>query len=247
MEGKMNWRDYFDHNREHRRPVPWDKGIHVEPHLRAPLIRSLQRFQIGESGEGRCLRRRAAATGDPVYAACIDLFVKEEQEHARLMARVLQLLGAPLLTSHWSDQCFIFLRHLAGLQSQLLVLLLPEMIAKRYFRALHEGTQDPVLQAVTAQIMHDEDGHLAFHVDYLHKSFSSLSFTKRILTLVVWRVVFRIVCLVVLWDHGSVLRAAGVSPAAFWGDCGHIFDDVAAGIFYRTPVFALPQHLERAG
>ena len=39
-----------------------------------------------------------------------------------------------------------------------MVLLLPEMIAKNYFRALHDGTIDPVLRAVVEQIAQDEDG-----------------------------------------------------------------------------------------
>lgn len=46
------WLNYFQHNRTHRRPLAFEKGIAVEPHLREPLIRSLQRFQIGETGEG---------------------------------------------------------------------------------------------------------------------------------------------------------------------------------------------------
>lgn len=243
----MNWQNYFEHNREHRLVIPWEEGVHVEFHLCKPLIRSLQKFQIGESGEGRHLRQRAAETGDADYAASIGLFIKEEQEHARLMAHVLKLLGAPLLESHWSDHCFVFLRHIVGLHQQLMVLLMPEMIAKRYFRALHEGTNDPVLRAVTAQIMRDEDGHLAFHIDYLRDAFASLSFSKRILALVLWRILFRLVCGVVIWDHGSVLRAAGVPPKEFWRDCGQIFDEVAAGIFYRPQVFAQQTCLERAG
>ena len=51
------WLNYYEHNRSHRMPVPWEQGINVEQHLREPLIRSLQKFQIGESGEGRRLRR----------------------------------------------------------------------------------------------------------------------------------------------------------------------------------------------
>src|SRR5690349_23379811 len=110
----QNWLDYFERNRANRPPVPWEKGIDTEPHLRAPLIRSLQKFQIGESGEGRRLRRHAAATGNRSYAAAIDLFIKEEQTHAALMARILGMLGAPLLKNDWSHNCFSFMRHLFG-------------------------------------------------------------------------------------------------------------------------------------
>jgi hypothetical protein len=236
-----NWLNYFEHNRVHRHPVPWEREIGIAPLLRQPLIQSLQRFQVGESGEGNHLRARAATTNDPVYQAAIDLFIKEEQEHARLMACVLRKLGAPLLKHHWSDACFIALRRLFGLHHELLVLLVPEMIAKRYFRALRDGTSNPTIRAVAGQILHDEEGHLAFHVDYLQREFEFMSLPTRAVIRLLWRAVFRTACTVVILDHGSALRACGVSSACFWWDCGLIFDEVAAAIFSCAPTPALPK------
>jgi hypothetical protein len=230
-----NWLRYFEYNRSNRYHIPWQREIQVEPHLRAPLIRSLQRFQVGESGEGAHLRKQAAWTGDPIYQAAIDLFIKEEQEHARLMARVLEKLQAPLLNRHWSDACFILLRRLFGLHHELLILLVPEMIAKRYFRALRDGSVDPVLRGVFAQILHDEEGHLAFHIDYLQRAFVALPIPARLVLRSLWRVVFQAACVVVVVDHCSVLRGVGVSPTAFCWDCGLIFDEVAAGILSCAP------------
>src|ERR1044071_2654444 len=116
------WLNDFEHNRLYRRTVPWEQPLEIPaPALRAALIRSLQKFQIGESGEGRHLRKKAAATGDTIYQGAIDLFIKEEQEHARLMAGILRKLNAPLLLAHWSDGCFILLRRLFGLSHELLV------------------------------------------------------------------------------------------------------------------------------
>jgi hypothetical protein len=232
------WLNYFQRNRTNRLPVRWELGIGIDKPLRSALVCSLQKFQLGESGEGRRLRRHAGATGDPVYAAAIDLFVREEQEHSRLMGEVLRLLDAPLLKSDWTDNCFIILRHLFGLHQELMVLLLPEMIAKRYFRALHEGTSDPVLRAVTAQIAQDEEGHLAFHIEFLRREFESMSFMRRILAQVIWRAGFRATCLAVMIDHRAILRAVGVPPREFWRDCGLIFDEVAAGIFSPARVLA---------
>jgi hypothetical protein len=230
-----HWLDYFQYNRDHRFDIPWERAVHPDPCLRGPLIASLQRFQVGESGTGSHLRVKAVATNDPDYQAALELFIKEEQEHARLMAEVLQRLGAPLLGDHWSDRIFVLLRRLFGLNLELLVLLLPEMIAKRFFRALHDGTSDPVLCAVFAQIGHDEEGHLGFHTDYLQHAFAALPLWKRGVLRALWRVAFRVACLVVMFDHRKVLRAAGVSWAKFWWDCGLIFDEVAAGIFSCAP------------
>lgn len=233
------WLRYFEHNRKCRREIPWSLPLQIESQLLRPLVRSLQRFQLGESGEGTHLRQQAARTGDPIYRAAIDLFIKEEQEHARLMARILSALEVPLLSHHWSDSCFILLRRCFGLHHELLVLLIPEMMAKRYFRALRDGTSDPVLKAVCDQILHDEEGHLAFHVDFLQSALARLSLPARVCLRAVWRLVFRIACLAMIADHRAVLSATRVSPTRFFWDCGLIFDEVAASIFTCAPTPAI--------
>jgi hypothetical protein len=229
------WRGYFQQNSRNRMTIPWEQGIGVESNLRQPLIRSLQRFQVGEQGDGKQLRRKAKALGDPDYLETIELFIKEEQEHARLLACIIHGMDGELLKFHWSDVCFVFLRRLAGLHLELMVLLIAEMIAKRYYRALHEGTSDPVLQAVFAQIRHDENGHVAFHSDTLHRAFVPLPGWIRALIREGWHVVFNIVCLVVMFDHRSVLRAMQVSSSTFWQECNDIFSETTALIFTRVP------------
>jgi hypothetical protein len=206
--------------------------------VREPLIHSLQKFQLGESGDGRRLRHHVAKMGDPVHEAAIDLFIKEEQEHSRLMGEVLRILNAPLLKSHWTDNCFMLMRHFFGLNQELMVLLLPEMIAKKYFQALHDGTSDEVLRAVFGQIAQDEEGHLAFHVEYLRRQFEGMTFTDRIAAQVIWRFLYRVTCAVVMLDHRDVLKAVGVGPQEFWRGCGEVFDEVAAGVFSPARVLA---------
>lgn len=234
----QTWLNYFQYNRANRAIVPWERGIRVEPHLYKPLVASLRKFQLGESGDGVCLRRHVAGTGDAAYCAAIDLFIKEEQEHARLMAEILKRLDEPLLENHWTDKCFMVMRHFFGLHQELMVLLLPEMIAKRYFRALRDGTNDEVLQTVFGQILQDEEGHLAFHVEYLRQAFKGMSFLDRISAQLIWRFVYRVTCIAVMFDHGSVLKSAGVDLKEFWRSCGEIFDEVAAGIFSPAHVLA---------
>jgi len=225
------WLRYFQHNRDRRLEIPPGQMFCPEPLLRAPLIRSLRRFQLGESGEGFHLRLRAALTRDVEYQQCVALFIKEEQDHARMLALILQGLGAPLLRRHWSNACFVHLRRMFGLEEELLTLLVPEMIAQRFFRALRDGTRDRGLRAVFAQIIHDEDGHVAFHTDFLRGRLSGLPLARRVLLRAGWRVIFRAACVVVMLDHRTVLRAVGISPASFWWDCGLNFDEVAASLF----------------
>ena len=243
----MNWLSYFEYNRDHRMRISWDLPIALSKYVRKQFIRSLQKFQVGESGEGRHLRKRAAQTGDAQYIASVGLFIKEEQEHARLMAGILKSLGAPLISGHWSDVCFILLRRLFGLKEELLILLIPEMIAKRYFKALHDGIDSPVVRQVCAQICHDEDAHVSFHTNYLNKFYSPLPFHERMIIQTLWRFVFRGACLVVLWDHGAILRAAGVRTITFWNDCGRIFDEATAVIFSPPQVLKNPLEQGLAG
>lgn len=231
MDGKV-WLAYFERNKTERLPIPWRQGITAPPELIPPLLRSLQRFQVGESGDGLHLKRGAARTGDADYATAIALFVAEEQEHARWLAIVINGMGGALLTHHWSDRLFVALRRLCGLRLELMVLLVAEMIAVRYYRALDEGTEEaPVLQAVFRQIRRDEDGHVAFHIAFLREAFLHRSAASRWLIRTAWRILYRGACLLVMWDHRGVLKATGVRPRIFWRDTGRIFRDVAFALF----------------
>ena len=231
----MNWVEYFTNHHPSLPPFAWEEGIQVSPALRAPLIHSLQRFQVGESGEGNHIKQGAAATGNPDYARSIHLFIAEEQQHSRWLGRILSLLQAPLLKKHWSDICFIALRRCLGLRQELMVLLVAEMIAKRYYRALYDGTQDPLLRAIFRQILEDEEAHLRFHIEYLSKVWSRLGIVARGLIRLLWRTLYRAACLVVIWDHRGVLKECRVTPLQFWWDAGLVFDDVASAIFYSVP------------
>jgi len=245
MKKMRQWRDYFEHNQANRMEIPWACGVVIEPHLREPLVRSLQRFQVGESGGSGHLQQLARATGDVDYVVAIELFANEEGEHGRLLGRMLEKLEAPLLTGHWSDGIFVMLRHiggrgLRGLHTELLTLLIAEMIAKRYYRALYEGSADEVLRRLCRQILRDEFGHVAFHCDYLRAAFAELSPTARALVRNTWRTAYRLACLLVLFDHRGVLRASGVSAGQWWRDCSAIFDNTADNIFQHR---AAPENI----
>jgi rubrerythrin len=231
----MSWYEYFVRNAATPNQIPWELGINIEPHLRADLIRSLQRFQVGEQGDGKHLIMGADKTGDKEYADTIKLFISEEQGHARLLALLITGMGGSLLSWHWSDACFVLVRRMLGLRMELLVLLTAEMIAKRYYQVLYDGTTDPVLRAAFAKILSDEFGHVAFHCDYLWQAFRSLAPLSRFSICWLWYVFFATVCVVVAHDHRGVLKATGVPTREFRHDCALIFEETAARIFSPTP------------
>src|SRR5262245_38455774 len=96
----MSWYEYFVGNAANSGQIPWEMGIQVEPHLRSELIRSLQRFQVGEQGDGKHLIMAAQKTGDSEYTDTVRLFIAEEQVHARLLARLIKGMGGSLLRWH---------------------------------------------------------------------------------------------------------------------------------------------------
>jgi hypothetical protein len=67
----------------------------------------------------------------------------------------------------------------------------------------------------------------------LQKTFSVWPGPLRALALALWLAFFRVVCLLVAWDHRGVLRAVKIGPAEFKRDCNAVFDDVAGRIFDR--------------
>src|SRR5690606_22315869 len=82
---------------------------------------------------------------------------------ARRLARLLTAGGRPTLPGHWSDTVFVRLRRLMGLRTELLVLMVAEVVALRYYRALRDGTTDPLTREVAARILADEERHVPFH------------------------------------------------------------------------------------
>ncbi|HVZ40379.1 MAG TPA: ferritin-like domain-containing protein [Candidatus Kapabacteria bacterium] len=235
----MNWVHYFERNRETRRTIPWERGITVEPHVRNPLIRSLQRFQIGESGEGRHMKRGAARTGNAEYARAVHLFIEEEQYHSAIMGQALDLLGAPRLKRHWSDVFFVGLRRTMGLTCEVLVLLAAEVVGRNFFRTAYHGVDDAVLRAMLAQMIDDEEAHVAFQADHLRSVLQRMPAPMRFAVRLAWWAVYNGAFLVVVWDHRHLFRALQVSPTEFMSDCDGTYDDVCA-VLFRHRVCAYP-------
>ncbi len=165
-----DWVARFERNRDQQPDIPWEAAKLTAPERRAALG-SLREFQLGESSEGRNLKRAARAYArrvrDPEYAAAIDLFIAEEQAHAAWLGRYLDEVGAPRLNRSWRDRIFRRLRRRGGIETAICVLLTAEMIANVYYEALREATDCPALRAVCERILLDERAHVRFHCERL--------------------------------------------------------------------------------
>ncbi len=217
------WLKYFETNKIKRSVHNWSGKPSIELALRDPLIRTLQRFQIGETGDGNHLRNYAKTTGDDAYMMCIDMFVKEEQEHARLLAQVIQSMEGNLLQWHWSDVAFVSLRRLLGLKTEILVLYIAEIIGKSFYRVVRDNCADSDLSELFDQIVHDELGHLEFHCQYLVTRLGGLSGAVKSIVIFGWAFLFYSACCVFIIDNKNALAKLKMPMLSFLKECSNIF------------------------
>jgi hypothetical protein len=217
------WLLYFQNNKENRAKINFAKDLSIPFATRAPLIRTLQRFQIGETGEGKHLRKCARSVNDPDYADCIDLFIKEEQYHALVLAQMIQALDGELLTWHWTDLAFIGLRRMLALKTEILILLIAEIIGKCFYNACSNSLTDSRFKDAFGLIVLDEIGHLEFHCDFLHEQTKALPVAVLRVCYFIWCVLFFSACLVFIADNKPALKAIKISPRTFFDDCSRTF------------------------
>ncbi|MFB7288667.1 ferritin-like domain-containing protein [Actinacidiphila glaucinigra] len=231
--GFARWTERFEEERDRRRATgdpAWARGAVLHDAVRA----SVQRFQAGEDGDGAYLIAKADGAGDRDYAQAVRLFVAEEQNHARLLARLLDAAGASTIDGHWTDRAFVALRRLLGLRLELLVLMVAEEVALRYYRALREGADDPLTREVAGRILADEQRHVPFHCERLRASLAALPAPARRAATAGWRVAVAGAALLVAVDHGRALRVLGVGRARFVADAV-VSSKAAASAMLREP------------
>ncbi|MGW5718943.1 ferritin-like domain-containing protein [Amycolatopsis sp. NPDC003865] len=222
----MNWLREFEAEAERRRQrddPPWARGARLHP----DVAKSVQRFQVGEAGDGANLIAKA---GDGDYLAAVKLFVAEEQNHARMLAELLRAAGVPTIERHWSDTVFVRLRRALGLRLELMVLLIAEVVALRYYRALRDGGGDPLLTQVAGRILADEERHVPFHCHRLRIGFAGLPKPVRAAVFGAWRVLLLGVAVTVAADHGPALHRLGVGRLVFVADVLTAFEAALARI-----------------
>lgn len=227
MTDFAGWVRTFEAEAERRRLLG-EPGWERRARLDRAVVRSLQRFQVGENGDGRNLIGKATAAGDTAYTRAVRLFVAEEREHARLLESLLVAAGARTIESHWSDTVFVRLRRLLGLRLELMILMIAEVIALRYYRALRDGSDDPLTSDVAARILGDEQRHVRFHIDRLR---GTLHPAIRPL----WWLLLLGTAATVAIDHGRALHRLGVPRTTFVRDVTALFTTVTGEVFPARP------------
>jgi len=213
------WTAYFEANAaRHDRLdalIRWDSLSPLPAGQQAAIARSLQRFELGESGDGRGLLSKARWRNDHGYDWALRLFVTEEQKHSALFRRVLLRFGTEPLSAHWSDGAFVALRRMLGLRTEVALFLIVETVAMEYFGALARCA-DPVVQAVARRILTDEVEHVRFQIDQLRVGFERTPRPARLLAASAAWVLAVGTATVLAVDHGKAMRLCGLSTVAFW-------------------------------
>ena len=232
-----HWIDHFEQNATvHARvdaAIEFEGNCTIPEAVRRPLIASVRRFQLGESGDGQQLLRKAAQAGDPEYLRAAELFIAEEQQHAALLLRLLGYLGGKPMRRHWSDAVFVRLRRLMGLRTELMVLTVAEVVALSYYGGLAADGPDPVVRAVAARIVADEHPHVRFQQQRLRAGFAGSGAPMRVLAFGLWWVTAIGATVVVAVDHGPLLDAIGYRRTRFIRDVLADFAALANAVLRR--------------
>ena len=115
------WTQYFlaNRNRFVEPALPAAESVLPET-MRRPLARSLAIFQLGESGGGTRLLRyvRRVVNEEQLrgYEQAVQLFIEEEQYHARLLEKLVIHLGGACLERQWTNSVFRWLRNHFGVE-----------------------------------------------------------------------------------------------------------------------------------
>ena len=231
------WVQHFEQNEiAHARAdaaIAFEDGCDIPDSVRHPLIESVRRFQLGESGDGEQLLRKAARAGDLDYLRAAELFVAEEQQHAALLLRLLGHLGGEPMCRHWSDAVFVRLRRLMGLRTELMVLTVAEVVALSYYGGLANAGPDGVVRAVAARIVADEHPHVRFQQDRLRAGFDESRLGARALAFAFWWLTAIGATVVVAFDHGPLLDAIRYRRSRFIHDVLADFARVATAVLRR--------------
>jgi hypothetical protein len=198
-------------------------GCTLDPATRRAFVRSFQRFELGESGDGKHLLAKAERAGDAQYTRALALLVAEEQRHSELFGRGLDHLGGTSLARHWSDTAFTALRRACGLRTELGLFLVAESVATEYFTALATAAPDPVLRVIGRRLEHDERDHLRFQVDRFGQAYAARPRLTRWAVRAALLIVGSGAAAVLATDHRAALRACGRRPVGYaWRAVRHL-------------------------
>lgn len=214
------WIQHFEENQSHMNDIPMDTYEEEFRSSLRPFIGSIRQMQRGEHSEGHNLMRMAKAyarhSGEKTYARIIELFIREEQRHAAILGKFLDIYKIPKLRGHWVDTVFRKLRRFFSLEYAISTLLVAETIALVYYACLEKATQSKMLKSICIQILKDEHAHVLFQFEAMHMFRSKSHALSRALYSAYTNVLMFGTLWVVWVYHRNVLKMGGLGPFSFF-------------------------------
>ena len=215
------WISHFVHNQQNRPEPDWSAPANVPPGMLAPMLRSIEQFRLGDGGGPASLiafDRESFRSQTSEMRSIVDLWFAEEAEHARLLGCAVRRFNGRIITSHWSFSAFCLCRRLLGVQFELQVLTLTELVSTGYYRMLRKYSPDGPLAAMCELILRDEAGHVAFHRDRLMDANRPQSGWRGFF----WRVQFMVcgyAAGTMLWvNHAPGIKAIGGTTFEYYSE-----------------------------
>jgi hypothetical protein len=230
----QDWIDHFRWNGSVAMRIPWHIGPDLTDADRAAIAHSIQIFQLGENSEGRHLMRYAkewaARTGDTAYPEAIRMLIGEEQRHANVLGRFMEMNNIARLKHGSSDRIFWQARNFLGnLEISISVLVTAEIIAKIYYPALRDATASIVLREICEQIHREEIAHVEFQTQQLARIRGGRAPYAIWATRLLHRMLFYPTLIMVAMSHRKAMRRASLSQWQFVSRCRREFlRDLAA-------------------
>ena len=211
-----SWIAHFYANRANRIEPEWDAPSTLGEAQRHALALSLAEYQLGDGG-GPC---RLIARDAEHYRGqaeeirtVVDLWFNEEREHSRLLGGAVRRLRGEFVTSTFAFRLFNACRRALGVQFEMLVLLIVEIVSTAYYRVIRRHCGDAPTVAKCRLILRDEAGHIRYHRDRL-----AAWYPQGVGQPWGWRFqLLGLACAAFLWlGHGRWLRTIGATRAEFF-------------------------------
>ncbi len=221
MANPRFWISHFHRNRQNRPEPKWDAPLSLPRSVVKLLVKSLEQYQLGDGGGPASLTAWNAKS----FRCCsaeskelVDLWFLEEKEHSRLLGGAVARLGGTPIREHWSFSVFCGVRRCIGVDFELTVLLLTEIVSTIYYRLIQRHCQDEPIRAMCGLIMRDEAGHVAFHRARMALEGRKGKFTYG----AIWKAGFFFLgyaAATMLWvNHAPALCAMGATTQEFYSE-----------------------------
>lgn len=218
---QTKWIEYFTRNKQNRPEPDWSAPVNISPDVLAPVLRSVEQFRLGDGGGPASLIAHDAENfrgRTEEMRQIVDLWFKEEAEHARLLGCAVKRFGGRFIYSHWSFTAFCLCRRVLGVRFELQVLTLTELVSTAYYKMLRKYSPDGPLAAMCELILRDEAGHVAFQRERIAGNGCPPPGLRGWL----WRMQFLLcgyAAGTMLWvNHGPCLKAIGGTRAEFYSE-----------------------------